>query len=206
MLQPQRNLRTPSSAHRAIMARLTSSKQLSCFNHASNLFTQSANSHHHSGTTIMHAHPSATSSSAAAGFKLPTAPFSHFHAAHAAILHSQPSDNLTQQLLHSIHSNHSVTNTCNYYHTITTRHHRISAAQLAFYLTDTSTATQAHHTASFRNGIEPTSFAHHYKRCSHHRIIFTSRMISILTSNSNSQRELKEHTCTRNQRCIVMTN
>jgi hypothetical protein len=168
MPQPQRNLRTPSSAHRTITPRLTSSKRLSCFNYASDLFTQSANSHHHSGTTIMHAHPSATSSGSAVGFKLPTALLSHFHIAHATILHSQTSNNFTQQLLHSIHSNHSATDTCNHYHTITIQHHRTSAAQLALCITSTSAATQARHTASSCNGIGPTSFAHHCKRCAHH--------------------------------------
>jgi len=63
----------PSSAHHAITLRSTSSKRLSRFNLISTLSTQSANLHHHLGTTTMHAHPSATASGITVGFKLPAA-------------------------------------------------------------------------------------------------------------------------------------
>lgn len=197
MQQPQRKLRTPSSAHHAITPRLTSSKRLSCFNLVFTLFTQSANSHHHSGTIITHAKPSATSSGSTVGFKLPTAPPSK-KKPHTT------SRNLTQQPSHSICSNHL----CNPHPQLLSHHH--NTAQQHFCITTCIFASPAQ--APQHEHITPRVFAmaSNPRRsrtiASAAHIIFTSRMISILTSNSNSQRELKEHTCTRNQRCIVMTN
>ena len=61
------------AAHHAITLRSTSSKRLSRFNLISTLSTQSANLHHHLGTTTMHVHSSATASGVTVGFKLPAA-------------------------------------------------------------------------------------------------------------------------------------